>query len=390
MSMKISHKLAQFTAQIGRGCSRPLYKFMRDMLTGMVAKKSILLSDVGRALNEPTELLYTEKRLSRNLSHGDMNDDDIRKRYLETTHGDTQNSVIAFDLSEIKKEYAKNMPYLAGVYDASAKETATGYWLTMCEAVRPDGKHIPLWMKAYSQKTPGFISENAEIIESIRTIAAHTDRSAVWVFDRGFDRPKLMAACEEIGITYVIRQVGKRNIVNENGETELTFRVASTVKMPYRFAWRLIQHSKTIPTEYRCGSTLVRFPDGRKAQLIVMQRTGYREPMMLISNCLDTRRETIIRLCLSYLRRWSVEEATRAIKQCFELENLRPLTWIGIQRIVLFAFLAWGFLCKVAKTIKSKTAKIFGIAKWFGGTPEFFYYRLAESVAMLLLFSTSS
>ncbi|HEV3482469.1 MAG TPA: transposase [Candidatus Acidoferrales bacterium] len=389
MSMKIGHKLAQFAAQMGRGCSRPVYKFIRDMLTGMVAKKSILLSDVGRALNEPTDLLYTEKRLSRNLCHADVGDDDIRERYLETVHADTKGAVIAFDLSEIRKEYAKDMPYLAGVYDSSAKETGDGWWLTMCEAIRPDGKHIPLWMKTYSQKTPGFVSENAEIIETVRRIAAHTDRSAMWVFDRGFDRPKLMTACEELGITYVIRQVGKRNIANAD-ETDLTFRIASKVRMPYRFAWRSIRHGKPRPIEYRCGSTLVQFPDGHKAQLLVMHHGTFREPMMLVSNCLDTRRETVIRLCLAYLRRWSIEEATRAIKQCFALENVRALTWTGIQRMVLFAFLAWGFLCKIAKTLKVKSAKILGFSKWFGEVPEFFYYRLAESVALLLLFSCRS
>ena len=194
--MKISHKLAQFATQMGRGCSRPLYKFIRDMLTGMIAKKSIMLSDVGRALNENTDLLYTEKRLSRNVCHGKIDDDEIRERYLQTTVGDTKNAVIGFDLSEIRKEYAKDMPYLAGIYDSSARETANGYWLTMCEAVRPDGKHIPLWMKAFSQKTPGFVSENAEIIATLRAVASHTDRSAIWSFDRGFDRPKIMDACD--------------------------------------------------------------------------------------------------------------------------------------------------------------------------------------------------
>jgi len=383
--MKISHKLAQFAAEMGRGCSRPLYKFIRDMLTGMVAKKSIMLSDIGRALNEPTDLLYTEKRLSRNLCHGDMGDSEIRERYLETATADTKGAIVAFDLSEIKKEYAKDMPYLAGVYDASNKATATGYWLTMCEAIRTDGKHIPLWLKAYSQKTPGFVSENAEIIEALRSISNHTDRSAVWVFDRGFDRPKLMDACDGFGITYVIRQIGKRTIVGPDGEESHTYEIASTVKMPYRFAWRSIRHGKAIPIEYQCGSAIVTFRDGRRMQLLVMRHGAFREPMMMLTNCPDTRRETVLRLCLAYLRRWSVEEATRAIKQCFALENLRPLTWTGIQRMVLFAFLAWAFLCKVAKDIRSKTAKIFGIAKWFGETPEFFYYRLAESVAILLL-----
>ena len=73
-SMRIGRKLAWFAAETGRGLSPPLYKFLRDMLAGMVAKKSILLSDVGRASNEGTDLLYTEKRLSRNLAHAKMND----------------------------------------------------------------------------------------------------------------------------------------------------------------------------------------------------------------------------------------------------------------------------------------------------------------------------
>jgi len=382
--MKISHKLASFATQTGRGLSRPLYKFLRDMLTGMVAKKSIMLSDVGRALNEKTDLLYTEKRLSRNLCHGEMNDDEIRDNYLEMVGSDTKDSVIAFDLSEIKKEYAKDMPYLAGVYDASAKSTATGYWLTMCEAIRSDNKHVPLWMKAFSQKTPGFISENEEIISTVRKIVAHTDPSAIWVFDRGFDRPKLMDACNDMGITYVIRQVGKRNVTNMDGETNLTFQHASAIKMPCRLVWRAIRHGKQHPIEYRCGSEIVQLHD-RKYQLIVLQHSEYREPMMLLSNCTNTSRETVIRLCLAYLRRWSIEEATRAIKQCFELENVRALTWIGIQRMVLIAHLAWAFLCRVAQTIKSKNARIFNLCKWFGETPEFFYYRLAESLALLLL-----
>ena len=168
--MKISHKLAQFAALAGRGLSRPLYKFLRDMLTGMVAKKSILLSDIGRALNEKTELLYTEKRLSRNLTHGNLGDVEIRENYLRGVRQDTENAVIAFDLSDVRKEYSKDQPYLAGIWDDSRKEKAHGYWLTMAEAVRPDGKHIPLWLEAWSQKTPDFRSQNIQIRSEERRV----------------------------------------------------------------------------------------------------------------------------------------------------------------------------------------------------------------------------
>ena len=380
--MKISLKLSQFAAQTGHDLSRPLYKFLRDMLTGLVAKKSILLSDVGRALNEPTDLLYTEKRLSRNLSSKRLDDAAIRENYLRSVRRDTENAVIAFDLSDVRKEYAEHQPYLAGIWDDSRKEKAYGYWLTQVEAVREDGKHIPLWLEAWSQKTPDFLSQNAVITETIRKVAAHTAPSAVWVFDRGFDNPKVMAACEDAGVTYVIRQVGKRGIVGPDGKA-LTFEVAAAIPAPHRFVWRSIRHGKPRPIENRCGSVLVRVPDGKQRQLIILYRKGP-EPMMLLSNSLDRSKANIIRLARAYLRRWSVEEAIRAVKQVFELENLRPLTWTGIRRMVLFAFLAWAFLCKVAKTLR-KSSRMFGWYKSFGETPEFFYYRLAEALAVLLL-----
>lgn len=388
--MKISHKLARFAVETGRGLSRPLYKFLRDMLTGMVAKKSILLSDVGRALNEKTDLLYTEKRLSRNLASCGMDDAAIRENYLRTVRHDTRNAVVAFDLSDVRKDYSKDQPYLAGIWDGTRGEKARGYWLTQVEAVREDGKHIPLWLEAWSQKTPDFTSQNDVIIQTIGKVAAHTDRSAIWVFDRGFDNPKVMAACEAAGVTYVIRQVGKRTIATLDGEKDSTKEIALDVRMPYRFAWRAIRHGKTYPIEYRCGGSIVLYPDGRKRQLLVIQQAGYKEPIIAVSNSLDGRRETIIRLCLAYLRRWSCEESIRAIKQCFELENLRALTWIGIRRMVLFGFLAWAFLCRIARILRTAESHLLRLHKSFGETPEFFYYRLAESVAILLLSARAS
>ncbi len=384
--MKISLKLTQFAAQMGSGLSRPLYKFLRDMLTGLVAKKSILLSDVGRALNEPTDLLYTEKRLSRNLASTKIDDATLRETYLRSVRRDTRNAVIAFDLSDVRKDYAEHQPYLAGIYDDSRKEKAYGYWLTVAEAIREDGKHIPLWLEAWLQKTPDFVSQNEVVTSTIAKISAHTDRSAVWVFDRGFDNPKVMGACEAAGVTYVIRQVGKRGVVEVDAEKEPTYQIAASVRAPYRFAWRSIRHGKAVPNENRCGSTLVTLPDGRQRQLIVLYKVGGgMEPMMLLTNSLDRSRENIIRLAKAYLRRWGCEEAIRAIKQVFELENLRPLTWVGIRRMVLFAFLAWAFLCRFAKTLRAKSSRLLELYKSFGETPEFFYYRLAEVVAMFLL-----
>jgi len=40
-----------------------------------------------------------------------------------------------------------------------------------------------------------------------------------------------------------------------------------------------------------------------------------------------------VALAKAYLKRWGVEEAGRLIKQVFDLENLRVLTWSGLQKL---------------------------------------------------------
>ncbi len=82
--------------------------------------------------------------------------------------------------------------------------------------------------------------------------------------------------------------------------------------------------------------------------------------------------------------RWGVEEAHRYVKQAFGLENLRALTWRGLNRLVLLAMLAYGCLATIVHTERRLAETLARDAKAFGPVPTYLFYRLLEVVQTTL------
>ena len=107
---------------------------------------------------------------------------------------------------------------------------------------------------------------------------------------------------------------------------------------------------------------------------------------MLLTNSLADSPSALLRVIIAYFKRWGIEEGNRLVKQIFDLENVRALSFAGIRRLTLFAYLAYGFLCLFAKRLgKRALGLILKGYKSFGETPHFIYYRLAQAVALALL-----
>ena len=160
MNANISHRLEEYANSLAQGQRKPQRKFIRDILYGMCTSHSIMLSDSSRALDESKDLLYTEKRLSRNLNSDRLSDGQLRQKYLERVSERTEKAVIAVDLTAIAKPYSKAQECLGWVREESKKTIARGYWAVHVHCIRPDGEHIPLWLEPYSTTAPGFQSQN--------------------------------------------------------------------------------------------------------------------------------------------------------------------------------------------------------------------------------------
>ena len=90
-------------------------RFIGQMLYGIQAAQDVKLSQIGRELCEPIPIGKVENRLSRNLAREGMADvlHDCILDHVAPTIG--KGTLIILDPSDIQKDYAKKMPYLAKV-----------------------------------------------------------------------------------------------------------------------------------------------------------------------------------------------------------------------------------------------------------------------------------
>ena len=131
------------------------------------------VSNIARSLNEKVRLIKTENRLCRNLAREDLTDRINRFLTWEGAGVVDADTVLALDLGDLRKEYAKAREHVATVRDGSTGELAKGYWLCEVIAAHPYGDRIlPLYGALYSVAAEGFESENAEMLLTRRPRAA--------------------------------------------------------------------------------------------------------------------------------------------------------------------------------------------------------------------------
>ena len=184
------------------------------MLYGIQAAKDVKLSNVGRCLNGSTALIKTENRLCRQLASEDLTERVNRQLCWDGAGRVTETTVLAVDLSDVRKEYAKKMEHLAHVRDGSTGEIVKGYWLRELLAADVVGDSVtPLYAELYSHEADDFKSENAQILKAVNCVSQATDRRGIFAIDRGGDPRNILIPLLERGLRFVVRQKGDRHVV---------------------------------------------------------------------------------------------------------------------------------------------------------------------------------
>jgi len=172
---RLKVQLTKFSSELCVGLSRPLEKFVGQMLFGIQASQDMKLSNIARSLKEEIALIKTEDRLSRNLRSVELEAELAPRLAKMASQRITADTVLRLDLSDIRKEYAKKMEYLATVRDGSPGEMHPGYWLCDITGAEMNGSEIvPLYQKMYSAEAKEFVSENAEVLAGIDLVRSHT------------------------------------------------------------------------------------------------------------------------------------------------------------------------------------------------------------------------
>ena len=219
------------------------------------------------------------------------------------------NTVLALDLSDIRKEYAQKMENLATVRDGSTGELHQGYWLCDVTAAEVNGSEIvPLYQKLFSVEAKDFSSENAEVLAAVDLIRAHTQGRGIWTIDRGGDRKKLLEPLLDRGERFVIRSTGKRTVIDRRKLQGSVAEVAGRCRLRHQARIIKIQDGQEKAYDLRYGAEPIRLP-GRSEQLWLVVIADFGEaPLMLLTNLPVAAKDSqslwwIVQI---YLTRWKI------------------------------------------------------------------------------------
>ena len=391
---RLKAQLTKFCTDLCGGLSKPLGKFVAEMLYGIQSSQDVKLSNIGRALGEAIPLIRTEKRLSRNLKHPELEAELTTKLVEMASARIQQDTVLALDLSDIRKEYAQKMEHLATVWDGSSGETHPGYWLVDVTAAEVHGSEIvPVCQKLFSTKAKEFRSENAEILSVVDAANRSLNGRGIWTMDRGCDRKKLLEPLLDKGMRFVIRAVGDRMVRDRRGRLRSVAEVASGCRLRHQARVVKIDKGQEKTYQLHYGAEPIQLV-GRPEQLWLVVVAGFGEqPILLVTNLKLRARdsENLWWAARIYWTRWKIEETFRFVKQSYNLEDIRVMKYQRLKNLVVLvtaaAYFAATYLGQQMK-LRILAEKLLVISQRFFGIPPFRFYALADGIRRLLSGST--
>jgi hypothetical protein len=361
------------------------------MLYGIQASKDVKLSNIARSLNEEIPLVKTEGRLSRNLGGMDLTESINGRLVAEGGKRIQQESVIALDVSDLDKPYAEKMEYLAWVRDGSTGEARSrGYWLMDVLGADVEGEDlIPLYGELYSQEASGFRSENRQILDAMDRVIEGIGAKGIWAMDRGGDRSKLFKGFLERKIRFVVRLVGDRDLTLKDGQNKNSLKIAWGCYCPHQRELTIKKDGETKKKTISAGQMRVKLPFTGQALFLVVVKGWGEKPMMLLTN-VAIPSQGVMRILEINLTRWKCEKSYRFMKQAYDLEDVRVLSYTALRNMMVLVQAVFYFVsAELGKKLKLNILlkKLFEKAKRFFEIPEFRQYAIADGIYKILFSS---
>lgn len=387
---KLRRKINKFSGYVSTHLDKTARRFIREALYGIMYSQSVLLTEIGRSLQTKVSLKKIEDRFCRQLGKEGIWQAIHQQVLADAAPRINERTLLILDLSDLTKKYARKMQYLARVRDGSeGGELTDGYWTLQVIGAELDTQQMmPLYQELYSQRAPEFTSENTQIIGAIEMVSEAAASRGIWVMDRGGDRQvlydRLLVGSDQQ--QFIVRLVGDRHLIC-GGKTQRALSLAGSCKTPYSETLVKEEQGKETVYTIEYGYLPVRLP-WRPEQLWMLVVKGFGEkPMMLLTTQpLRRSRKVLWRMVRSYIKRWSIEETIRFVKQGYDLENIRLLTYRRLRNMMglllgVFYFLA--VKLDTAQKLKIMTGHILKQAKRVFGIPDFKFYAMGDGLSAI-------
>lgn len=376
-------RIDKFALTVGEGLKKPRKKFLRQAIYGIQGGRDVKVSEISRTLCEKIPLIKTENRLARQLAAEDLTG--IVNHNLLGISGKRieKDTVLAFDLSDIRKYFAKKMEHMDGIWDGSKGEKGEGYWICEVIGAEVNGNDvIPLYSEAFSQSEEGFESENKKMLGVIDKVYEATNGKGIFVMDRGGARPEIVVNISRKEHPYVIRMVGSKQVVKKSGEKISLKEIARKAKCPVEYEFEVNKEGSVEKRVVKIGVVKGLGYEDIKLDIVVIRGFG-KEETILATNT----EKSGVEILEIYLTRWKCEESFRFLKNEYNLEDVRVRSYIAIRNTVvilhaIFYFLSVEISVKLRFSIVFK--KLMEKAKRFFEVTIFKQYALADGLGHML------
>ena len=383
----LKREILTFSNKISKHLSKPDKKFSADMIYGMLASKSCMLTDIVEQLHENTKKINSVERLSRHLEKGISQKATVS--YLQTIKKWVPDEpVIHIDDSDVTKPDGYKFEALGIVRDGS-ESTSTknvykkGYHVTEACVLTKSNHPVSIFSRIHSSSEKDYKSANAITFEAMEQGAALFEK-ATFAMDRGYDDNKMFLKMEELKQDYVIRLKSNRKLLYHNKwtmATELRNRRKGKVKTSVYYKGK--EH------EAYLSHVKVQITASRKDIYLVLVYGITEHPMMLATNKEIKSKEDVIKVARIYFSRWKIEEYFRCKKQMFQFENFRVRKLVSINALNFYITLCMAFLAHISMKPETNALKVLIIQKAdpIKEKVYFCYYRLAKGISGILAYA---
>jgi hypothetical protein len=380
LASNLKRGILRFSEKISKGLTRPGFKFVSQMIYGILASQSCHLSKIGRALDEKIRLKKTIERLSRNLLEF-KDGERVQENYMvKVKKCVTDKSILILDDSDVTKPCSRKLEGLCAVRDGSTGEIGVGYHTVGASVPTPGTKQpLGVYTRIYSSCEKDFVSADEETLKALRFLSNHFEKKNIRALDRGYDANVYYEYLIDKKEKFVIRAKKNRDVIYKDERMNI-LTLANRFKGKYSLKFKK-KDGKTADCKISIVPIKLPCRPNHDLNLVICRGLGY-EPMMLITSLHseDTRLSVVVTKV--YLMRWRIEEYYGFKKQQFDFEDFRVRSLQSIRNLDLFLTIAIGYIGMMSTKVEERVTVmiLIDISKRIHKTPNFLFYALADGL----------
>jgi len=312
----------------------------------------------------------------------------MRERGVEHLAGtEAEELWLIADGSELRKPYAREMPYLMQVLDLKEKKKLPGYRTMNVIGVVPSRRGI-LYHRLFSSKEEEFLSESKEVQWALETVSQALQEvkrrmSVTWIVDTGFDDVAVWRTIWEQEEHVVCRLKHKDRLIEYRGQdgrwVKGDIQGALQTLQPMCDAWTEMvvrrgrqRKAKRQPVPVKSSACPVRLTyqtnvrregPGQEVQkelwFVEVRLSGTNlDPWLLLTDWPVMDADSALRIFRMYRQRWAVEDSFRFIKDVLGWEDVQLLNLEGIRTLLALGCVAAGFLYELGVTLEHEGVQL--------------------------------